>query len=476
MDMWNYNTRTQFRFTLLITILFFLLFESSCKKFIEVDAPITSVNTGNVYNENSNAIAVLTGLYAKMSDSRFSLNLSVYPDLSADNLSLYDQNTISKLFYQNALKSNSSIPFWGDLYSYVYITNAAIEGLTKSTSLSPIVKQRLLGESYFMRGFYYFYLLNLYGEVPLILSTDYLINSRLQKQQMNIIYEQIIDDLNRAKSLMDNNYVDGTVVKESIERVRPNGLAASALLSRVYLYMKKYSLAESEATKVINQSDLYSLVELNSVFLKHSREVIWSLQPVSSSIITNEGSFYIYSNAGPDGLSNTFLSDNFLQSFESGDERKINWIGEKAIGNKTYSYPFKYKIKSGDAAAATEYTVVLRLAEQYLIRAEARVEQNNFIDAKMDLNAIRRRAGLIETSASGLQELRAAISKERRSELFTEWGNRWFDLKRTGNIDAVMQSISLMKGGIWLPFKSLFPLPLYDIQRNPNLTQNSGYQ
>jgi hypothetical protein len=117
-----------------------------------------------------------------------------------------------------------------------------------------------------------------------------------------------------------------------------------------------------------------------------------------------------------------------------------------------------------------------RLAEQYLIRAEARAQQNNLTGALADLNAIRTRAGLPASAAVSQADVLIAIARERRVELFCEMGNRFFDLRRTGNLDAVMNVIALLKGGSWSSYKDWWPIPLTDIQNDNHLTQTPGFE
>jgi hypothetical protein len=119
--------------------------------------------------------------------------------------------------------------------------------------------------------------------------------------------------------------------------------------------------------------------------------------------------------------------------------------------------------------------MILRLAEQYLIRAEARAQQNNIDGAKTDLNAVRNRAGLLNTTANDKTEMMAAVLHERQVELFTELGHRWFDLKRTKAVDLVMNSVTPIKGGTWQTTDQLYPIPVADIIRNSTLKQNPGY-
>ena len=114
----------------------------------------------------------------------------------------------------------------------------------------------------------------------------------------------------------------------------------------------------------------------------------------------------------------------------------------------------------------------MRLSEQYLIRAEARAQQGDFIGAKDDLNTIRHLAGLGDTTASTQQELLTAILQERRVEFFTEGGHRFFDLKRTYELDS---ALSALKPG-WNSTDALLPFPESELLLNPNLNpQNPGY-
>jgi hypothetical protein len=144
------------------------------------------------------------------------------------------------------------------------------------------------------------------------------------------------------------------------------------------------------------------------------------------------------------------------------------------VEGNTYHYANKYKI-ADMGAGVHEYNTVFRLAEQYLIRAEARAHLNNITGAQDDLNIIRARAGLGITLANDQTQLLAAVQQERRVELFTEWGHRWLDLKRAGNIDTTMPAITSAKGGTWNTNWQWYPIPASEVQRNPNLTQNDDY-
>src|SRR5690606_11794700 len=134
----------------------------------------------------------------------------------------------------------------------------------------------LTGQALFIRAFVYFYLVNIYGDVPLLLTTDYLVNTKATRTPATQIWRHIETDLQQAISLLDENtgYEDG-------ERSQANIYAAMALLARVYLYMENWVKAEELSSQVIAQSEKYEILEdLNQVFLANSREAIWQISPV----------------------------------------------------------------------------------------------------------------------------------------------------------------------------------------------------
>jgi len=455
----------------------------SCKKLVEVIPPSTTINSANVYENDATAIAAITDIYVGISRQNMGSggisSLSLFPALSSDELSLYNGATNNSVlyFYKNSLSSNNlnNPDFWTVLYQNIYTANQALEQLSLSHSITPAVKQQLLGEAKFIRAFCYFYLVNLYGDVPLTISTDYKINSLLFRSSKGQVYQQIISDLTDAQGLLSSKFLNATLLSETAERVRPTYWAATALLSRAYLYNKNYLKSESEATAVINNNLQFQIVLLDSVFYKNSYEAIWQLQPVNQGWNTEDARIFILPASGPNAYAQpVYLSAQLINSFELSDKRKEKWVGTVSTVNGTYYYPNKYRSATYNDPI-TEYEMVLRLSEQYLIRAEAEIMQNNFNDAKNDINKIRSRAGLPPVNGNDQASLLAAISHERQVELFTEWGQRWFDLKRTGAIDAVMNVVTPQKGGTWNANWQWYPISINELSLNPNLIQNQGY-
>jgi hypothetical protein len=241
--------------------------------------------------------------------------------------------------------------------------------------------------------------------------------------------------------------------------------------------VQKWDSAEAQATDVINNVSMFSLDSLNNVFLKNSSEAILQFQPVETATRSNtgDGALFILPSLGPNNGNNpVYLSNNIANSFEPGDERFTNWIDSVVAGGITYYFPYKYKIGLVDTATG-EYIMALRLGELYLIRAEARAQQGRLAQSDNDLNVIRRRAGLAPLNPATLEESLNDILQERKVELFSEWGHRWFDLQRMKLIDSVMTIVSPQKGGTWSSYKALYPIPLNEILLDKNLTQNPGY-
>ncbi|OMP80125.1 hypothetical protein BW716_06425 [[Flexibacter] sp. ATCC 35208] len=473
----------------------FILFSiSSCNKLVDPGAPEASINEENVYKDDGSAIAAVTGIYASMATPAFentvgdftgAKSISFLCGIASDELTLYSgvSDPMFKAYYTNNLIANSTQSYgsehWLTIYNLIFRCNAAIAGLSASGSLTPAVRQQLLGEVHFLRGFFYFYLTNMFGEVPLVTGTDPNVNRTLARSSQTTVYQLIKEDLTTAGEELSERYLNADLKSESSERIRPTKWAAAGLLSRVYLFMNDYENAEKQASLVIDNPSLYELTAADDVFLQNSMEAIWQLQPVKMGHNTEDAWNFVLPDTGPSDFSfgfgyPTYVSEELLAAFEAGDTRRKHWIDSVIVTGQTYYYPFKYK-KAVYGDAVTEYLMVLRLAEIYLIRAEARAQQNNISAAQQDLDKVRTRAGLSATSASDKTSLVDAITRERQVELFTEWGHRWFDLKRLGKIDGVMNTVATAKGGSWSSFKALFPIPFVDIQRSGVIKQNTGY-
>jgi hypothetical protein len=467
-----------------------LLSLQGCKKFVEIELPVDRQSAEAVYRNPESASLVMTGVFQSLGQDPSGLaggrGVSIGFGLLSDDLATLTHYT--EMFMSGPFPHVGN-EYWNIIYGkHLYTVNSIIEGVTKSKDLPQIAKNKLIGEARFTRAFLFFYLINIYGDVPLVLGTDFKVNSNIPRSPKQLVYEQIITDLLEAQVLLGEQYLGPNLSPDPAqERLRPNKAAATALLARVYLYTSQWQKAEDEATKVISNAGIYQIVSLNDVFLKNSKEAIWQVQPNKIDPInanTFDGNTMIPEE---DAFPKVFLSPYTLAAFDENDLRKQAWTKTIASGTSEYSIPFKYKVR--ESLVQTEYVMVLRLAEQYLIRAEAKIKNNKISDGISDLNVLRARGSSpgpdelapLPTNVSQLSAL-DYVAKERQNELFSEWGHRWFDLKRTAKVDEVMGERMPLKniGGqsaSWSSFMALLPIPLNEFKYNPALKgqQNAGY-
>ena len=449
---------------------------SSCKKFVQVSLPPNEIVSASVFADSADATSAILGIYILcMENGQMTIGnggLSLYSGLSGDELiptSSTNQNYYQ--FYKNSLLSSNLLnesDMWSIGYQLIYQANACLEGVESSTTLTNTLKSQLMAEAKFIRAFFYFNLVNLYGEVPLSISSNYNVNAIMGRSSVDSVYDQIFNDLSSALKLFPTQITLGSS--------RPNYLSTEALLAKAYLYKSQWANAISASTEVIN-SGLYQLDTLNGIFLEGSTEAIWQLVPVLADYSTDEGLFYLPSsnNVKPGYIISSFL----LNAFEQGDLRRINWLDSNIVNGTIYYYPYKYKLPYDLGNVPNEAFTILRLSEQYLIRAEAEAQTDDISDAVGDLNIIRVRAGLPDYSG-GMDKISVltAIYHERQVELFCECGNRWFDLKRTNTLNQVMggsNGVCASKGGTWVLSADVYPIPLSQILANSSLIQNNGY-
>jgi hypothetical protein len=442
---------------------------SSCDSFTETDMPTAELNTAAVFEEINTANSAMTNVFAKMRDNGMltgkTNGMSREIGLYSDELTWYGNNAQSSAnFYTNTIIPTHSTlaTWWNNCYSQIYAANAVIEGVAASKKLKQQDKDRLIGEAKFARAFIHFYLSQFWGDVPYVTGTDYKFNSTINRLPLNEVYSKIIEDLEEATTLLPQEYTDPT-------RTRPNSYAAKALLARVYLYKGDWTSAATSASAVLSNTQTYQwITELNTVFLKESTTTIWQYAPRSATRNTDDGTTFIFNSGPPFAVA---LTNDLINAFESGDQRKLKWIRSISKGTSIWYHAYKYK-KTGSNTPQTEFTIVLRLAEMYLIRAEARARQGELDGAKEDLNKIRNTAGLQNTTAVPQEEILEAILRERRVELFTEFGHRFMDLKRFGALDKELSN----KKASWQSTDRLLPIPQRELNLNPNLEpQNTGY-
>lgn len=444
-----------------VRIILLALCLASCRKLLTVPTADSEQSADAVFSSDASADAAVSDIYYTMG-MYYSGNL-----LSLINGMTADEGGTLNPYYQRYV--NNSIPsddpqlnlIWNAYYKVIYRCNAVLEGLSQSSGLTPEKVLQWKGEAMFMRVFCYYYLVNCWGDVPYITTTDVNQTARAYRMPADSINVWMEQDLQSAINLLPE-------ADPAAERVRAGKDAAMALMARVCLQNDQNATAELYATLVIN-SGRYRLCEQDSAFLYNSPQAI--LQIWTKDGYALPGQLFIPQN---DNASYYPLSADMMGAFESGDLRKASWTHPFTYGGSTYYYPFKYKQRGTTTGNDKEYLMVLRLAEQYLIRAEARARQDNYPDAIADLNVIRAGAGLKALDGNSTRtSCMAAVARERRAELFCEWGDRWLTLRRMGTMNEVLGTL---KAGFWKDWAAYYPIPQQERDKDPNLTQNPGYQ
>lgn len=450
-----------------VTLIILLLMTMSCEDFVDVDPPNNQITGELVFEDSATVNAALSDIYSKLRDNALtnggSFGLTNLLGHYADELTLFSNAQLEvQFFYENSVLPTSSIisDLWNTSFNLIYAANNIIEGVQNSETLTTEDKDQFLGEAYFIRAFIHFHLMNLYGEIPYIKTTDYQINSQVSKRDETELYTHLIDDLLASKSLL--------LSENTVQNTRPNKWVSSAFLSRVYLYQQNWEMALSEALEIISNGNYVLNSDISQAFLKNSTETLWQFDAARAGNNTLEALTYIFVTAPPP---NTALSDALVESFEIGDSRFTEWLGSASDGTNTWYYTFKYKLNS-ITGSTQECSIIIRLAELYLIAAEANAQLGNVSEGLNFLNAIRTRADLTPLALSDNSSLLQAIMAERQIEFFVEQGHRWFDLKRTNRAN---EELSAVKPN-WNATDVLLPLPQSELILNPNLMpQNEGY-
>ncbi|WP_417445286.1 RagB/SusD family nutrient uptake outer membrane protein [Joostella sp.] len=454
-----------FSIKILVIQIMLLASLNSCSEFVAVDPPKNILVSETVFKDAATVESALANIYYTLrNQGMVSYNISADMGIYADELDYYSSNADKLSIYLHSMTPINSRAsyYWTNTYALIYAANDILEGLASSETLSSDEIAIYKGQALFIRAYLHFILINIYGDVPLVTSTDYLTNNSIERSATAVVYDTIIEDLKRAVNLLNSEDLTG-------EHVIPNKAVANALLGRVYLYTENWELAEETSSLLIDEFELES--DLSKVFLKESRETIWQFKSDPANVRNTYEATQFIIQAIP---GNSYaLSDSLLSVFELEDERLKQWVGSFTSGDglTTLHFPYKYKAPLSEEETL-EYSVVFRLAEQFLIRAEAKAQQGNIVGSQNDLNRIRLRAGLGKTTAATKETLLSAILDERFMELFSEQGHRWFDLKRTGKAGAILE---LVKPN-WKLTDVLWPVPEAEIERNANLLpQNTGY-
>ncbi len=449
----------------LITSLIFQSLVISCENLLDVDSPANQITSDQVFENVQTANAALSGLYAGIWDNsplagdQAGKLLGIY----TDDLNFYgttSSNGLLDIFQNSQVDSNATIySYWTNAYQKIYMANAIIEGINHSSGISTTDKSRIKGEALFIRSFLYFYLQQIFGDIPYITGTDYVINQSISKISSGEVLNHIVTDLNESSSLLVDQY-------RNSERIFPNRKVSQLLLAKIYMLQSKWNDAQILLQGIV-QNPLYNFQnDITKVFDKSGTHILWQLKPKNSGDATKEIAAYYFSNSAPTSVA---LSTNLMNTFSTGDLRKQYWTAIVTASNNSWYRPNKYKNLSNNS---TEYSIVFRLEEAYLMLAEVLAQQDKLAEALPYINATRTRAGISSlTIPITKSTLLSEILSEDRKEFFTEMGHRFLDLKRFNQLSI----LNLVKPN-WKTYHQLWPLPQKELLLNSNLNpQNTGY-
>jgi hypothetical protein len=383
--------------------------------------------------------------------------MAVMGEFRADNAFMFEAPyTEFDLFTQNLTTMEDQ--FFGPLYTALYKSILSANNVIENSSNATQV-----GEARFLRALAYFKLVLAFGDVTVNLdaSPSLTDTSILVRQPAADVYNNvIIPDLNEAISAL------GTVIEDG----RASRYAAQGLLGKVYMHMNNTQAAETNLAAVVNGAGATGIsLESNYADVfgaanEGNSEIIYSTQ-IQSSIVDEYSFASRFWNwfVGDDSKSDYPVDQDLVAAFNaSGAADTRRAVTLHADGRTAIKFP-----KDGGLGSEHDW-IELRLADVILLYAEALNENGNTAAALTQLNRIRSRAGLTDSSATSQADVRQAIQDERRLELAFE-GHRWFDLVRTNTVNAEM-------GVTVSPNYHVFPIPTSEVRStNGVITQNTGY-
>lgn len=446
----------------IIYIIPFLLLLGSCKKFLET-APQQQVDESQAITNAASAGTATNGMFNLLaSNGYYGSNFPALSYLSAGDIqwtgSQADPREITSRLTTAANGYVGSA--WTAIYRTISSANYIINKVpgVSDPQFSTALRNQYLGEAHFVRALAYFDLARGWGGAQLILTptTTSADNTNIRRSTLAETYAQVLNDLNTAEAL----------VPTAVNRNRVSQRTVWALKARFYLYQQEWTLAEQFATQVLTSSD-YSLVRpYNAFFANNAASTSESIFELAYTVsnTNNHSNWWLPPVLG--GRREWAPSDALVRLLNDpavGGTRNSLIAQTAAPGNLWYGRLY-YRTPVG-----TDPAYIIRVAELYFIRSEARARLGNLNAAFSDLNLIRERAGVTPLSPGTLNSLLLALEAERRVEFPFE-ADRWFNLVRTDRAQTVLS----------LPDKHLylFPIPYNETLVDPNLAgenRNPGY-
>lgn len=479
-----------------------LLLPSGACTDLLTEQPKDIVTIENFYKSDADAVAAIAATYRPLSDANlFGTSMKSALIIAADDARVGSAEVNAQIIAISTLQYNATTPRvstlpWAGWYDIITKANLIIETFPDNGNISATVKGQVIGEAKFLRALGYFYLVRLYGDVPLVLTAADQVGTpaRTPKEQ---VFQQIMKDAGEAETALPANW-------PAAQRGRATKGAAEALLSEMYLWRSsaegknEWQLAADNAKKIIDGGQYKLEANYLNAFNPGSQlrtEEIFAAQATSATngpTVRTADMFYPLEmgSSGTGGFGSAvplvWATDS---SYAPGDYRRevtYQTSGKTITGQTVTFIPhvFKYRPTTYPGPQNCNWPIY-RYAEVLLFNAEALNELGRTAEAVTYLNMVRARARNGTGTENRAQPadytapltqaaVREAIYDERRIETVFE-GDRWFDIIRRGPAfflaamkrDAFATDVQATK--------MLWPIPQAEIAINPNLTQNPGY-
>lgn len=480
---------------------------SGCTEFL-TEADPSNFTVENYFTKPAHALSSVNAIYANMRDpltSGFGGGAWMMTEF-ATGLAATDLGQAVNSYFVKDLRNTSDNgygqTYWTSYYKGIANANLSIAKIPGIT-MEEAEAKRLLGEAHFLRAWYYFHLVRMFGNIPLVTEPVGLQSEQLRPRQATPeeVYSQIVQDLTTAEQ-------SGLPWSDSRGRVSMG--AVKSLLAQVYLTMagyplqkgaSHYELAAGKAGEVINSGafrlfDNYASlhdpakknIEENIFMIQYRTQILPSNWQVS--IIPYNKNISQYS----DETGGIYATQAFAESYDPTDLRRkekqffFTKFTNESDRSREVDLGGYFIWKHFDVAAQTSTAnsdlnwPAIRYADVLLTYAEATNEVGGPTEkAYSAVNAIRKRAELPDLSGLSKNELREAVWRERWYELCFE-NTTWYDmvrLRKAFNVatkkfeDYVGHKFSY--GPVVTERELLFPIPTQETLNNTNLTQNKGY-
>lgn len=457
-----------------LSVVVIMIVFCGCEKVLD-QKPVNEVDEEFAISDIKGAQAAVAGLYNQIQNADYyGRNFQIMSDVASDQAQSIGTWDFYREMdtYQVSTGNTENGYFYSRAYKAIFVANTILSKVPGINGISEEQKSVMLGHAYFVRGLAYFDLTRTFGGVPNVVGTlgvplvlaatpgviEYPSRATLQES-----YNHVISDLLKAHDLLPVTNVRSQASKG----------AAKALLARAYLYLNQNDEVIRYATEVINDVTRYSLLgNYADIFLsKLTSESVFELtyNTADQSGIRN---WYYPTSAGGRG---DLASHNSFVARAKADVNDVRGTLFALATANTY-YPTKF----GRTAGNIDNIPVIRISEMYLNRAEARAKLGaDLAGALADLNMVRTRSKAAALSLTGQQEILQAIWDEQQLEFAYE-GHSFFDLIRTGQALERLKDLPRLNAPTSITLtdvnRVLFPIPLFEVNANPNMLQNEVYK